>query len=56
MHLAESLAELVAQGFAAWEQAFAGVTRRVRGRFERRDWRGGLADAEERILLYVARK
>ena len=52
MHLAESLAELVAQGFAAWEQAFAGVTRRARGRFERRDWRGGLADAEERILLY----
>jgi isocitrate dehydrogenase kinase/phosphatase len=50
--LAESLADLAAHGFAGYADAFAGVTRRARGRFERREWRGGLADAEERILLY----
>jgi isocitrate dehydrogenase kinase/phosphatase len=52
VNLADSLADLVAHGFAAYADAFAGVTRRARGRFERREWREGLADAEERILLY----
>jgi isocitrate dehydrogenase kinase/phosphatase len=37
-----------------YERGFDEITRRARGRFERRDWSGAQADATERIALYKA--
>jgi isocitrate dehydrogenase kinase/phosphatase len=40
--------------YRKYEQGFEEVTRRARGRFERRDWSGAQADATERLALYKA--
>jgi isocitrate dehydrogenase kinase/phosphatase len=37
-----------------YERGFQEITRRARGRFERRDWSGAQADAAERLELYKA--
>src|SRR5438093_73456 len=37
-----------------YEHGFEEVTRRARGRFERRDWLGAQTDASERLELYKA--
>lgn len=53
---ASRLASLcVPEIFAAFEEhqaAFAEITRRAAGRFQRRDWSGAVADAVERLDLY----
>ena len=49
---ARLLAGLIRDGFEAYHARFAAVTRRARGRFQRRDWAGARADAVERIGLY----
>jgi isocitrate dehydrogenase kinase/phosphatase len=46
------LAELIARAFAAYYRQFRTVTRRARGRFERREWRAAQADASERLTIY----
>jgi isocitrate dehydrogenase kinase/phosphatase len=40
--------------YRKYERGFEEVTRRARGRFERRDWSGAQADATERLALYKA--
>jgi isocitrate dehydrogenase kinase/phosphatase len=45
-------AALVQGGFARYHEAFLTITARARGRFERREWKAGLADAAERLQLY----
>src|SRR3954449_6135045 len=40
--------------YQSYERGFEDITRRARGRFERRDWSGAQADATERIALYKA--
>src|SRR3954447_26090697 len=37
-----------------YERGFEEITRRARGRFERRDWSGAQSDATERLALYKA--
>src|SRR3990172_1459924 len=53
--LAERGASIIHQGFEAYHRDFLVVTRRARGRFERQDWPGALADARERLDLYGRR-
>jgi isocitrate dehydrogenase kinase/phosphatase len=43
----------VLDAFDAYREAFGAIGRRARGRFERRDWRGAVADAAERLDLYA---
>lgn len=45
-------AELIADAYEYYRAEFAAVTRRAPGRFSRRDWPGGQADAVERLDLY----
>ena len=45
-------AALVHEGFTRYHREFLDVTRRAGARFERRDWRGAIADARERLELY----
>jgi isocitrate dehydrogenase kinase/phosphatase len=52
---ADALAEAVHAAFAAWHAEFAGMTRRARGRFARREWRAARDDAAERLELYADR-
>jgi isocitrate dehydrogenase kinase/phosphatase len=40
--------------YRRYERGFEEITRRARGRFERRDWSGAQADATERLALYKA--
>jgi isocitrate dehydrogenase kinase/phosphatase len=40
--------------YRKYERGFEEITRRARGRFERRDWSGAQADATERLALYKA--
>jgi isocitrate dehydrogenase kinase/phosphatase len=40
--------------YQSYERGFEEITRRARGRFERRDWSGAQADATERLALYKA--
>jgi isocitrate dehydrogenase kinase/phosphatase len=40
--------------YQKYERGFEEITRRARGRFERRDWSGAQADATERLALYKA--
>jgi len=47
--LAERGASIIHQGFEAYHRDFLEVTRRAKGRFERQDWPGALADARERL-------
>ena len=53
--LAERGASIIHQGFEAYHRDFLEVTRRARGRFERQDWPGAVADARERLDLYARR-
>jgi isocitrate dehydrogenase kinase/phosphatase len=53
--LAERGASIIHQGFEAYHRDFLEVTRRAKGRFERQDWPGALADARERLDLYPRR-
>jgi isocitrate dehydrogenase kinase/phosphatase len=50
--LANMTAPAIAQAFEAYQDAFGSITRRSRGRFQRRDWHGAVADAVERLDLY----
>ena len=50
--LAEACAIAIRDAFADYHRRFAGITRRARDHFERRDWAAGRADAVARIELY----
>lgn len=45
-------AEYLRDAFLEYNAEFRTITRRAKARFERRDWKGGERDAEERIGLY----
>ena len=55
---ASRVANLAATGilsaFESYQRDFTAISRRARGRFERRDWPGAVADAGERLDLYGA--
>lgn len=48
----DAVAACILEGYAAYDRDFRRVTRWARRRFEARDWRGGQADAAERLGLY----
>lgn len=50
--LISSCPQIVYDGFIRYNQAFHRITRRARGRFEKRDWRGHQSDIVERVDLY----
>lgn len=50
--LANLAAPAIAEAFIDHQDGFAEITRRARGRFERRDWHGAVADAAARLDLY----
>jgi len=50
--LAQECAGAIRDGFFDYNSDFREITRRARGRFERRDWINGRKDAVERIELY----
>ncbi|MDH4031103.1 MAG: bifunctional isocitrate dehydrogenase kinase/phosphatase, partial [Chromatiales bacterium] len=50
--LAQECAGAIRDGFFDYNSDFREITRRARGRFERRDWIDGRKDAVERIELY----
>jgi isocitrate dehydrogenase kinase/phosphatase len=50
--LANESARAVLEAYDSYREAFAAIGRRARGRFERCDWRGAMADAAERLDLY----
>lgn len=50
--LARRGAGAILAAFADYERQFRDITRRARGRFERRDWHGMQHDAVERLELY----
>jgi isocitrate dehydrogenase kinase/phosphatase len=43
---------LIVQAFEEYQAAFGAITQRAKGRFERREWHGAVADAAERLDLY----
>ncbi|MEQ1632847.1 MAG: bifunctional isocitrate dehydrogenase kinase/phosphatase [Planctomycetota bacterium] len=50
--LAKQCAVYLHDAFLEYNAQFRTITRRAKGRFERRDWKGGQRDAAERIDLY----
>lgn len=50
--LANLAATAILEAFEGYHETFNGISRRAKGRFERRDWKGALADASERLDLY----
>ena len=50
--LASAVSLAIAAAFDAYQAEFLAITRRAKGRFERCDWRGAVADAAERLDLY----
>jgi len=50
--LSNLTATAIAGAFEVHRQGFDEITRRAQSRFEHRDWRGGAADAAERLDLY----
>ncbi|HET7600273.1 MAG TPA: bifunctional isocitrate dehydrogenase kinase/phosphatase [Gemmatimonadales bacterium] len=52
---AERAGAMVMGAYVAYTDEFAALTRRARGRFEARDWRGTQTDAAERLALYKER-
>ena len=50
--LALGIARALRDAFLEYNAQFRAVTRRAKGRFERRDWLGGQRDAAERVDLY----
>jgi isocitrate dehydrogenase kinase/phosphatase len=51
---AAEAAAVIGRGFDQYRDRFRELTRRAGGRFERRDWKGTLVDAIERLDLYGA--
>jgi isocitrate dehydrogenase kinase/phosphatase len=51
-HLAREAAVRIREGFAAYTDEFASITRRAKWRFQTRDWKGRNEDALERLDLY----
>jgi len=43
---------LIVDAFEGYQAAFSAITKRAKGRFERREWHGAVADAAERLDLY----
>lgn len=52
--LANVAATAIADAFFRHHDSFTAITRRAKGRFEARDWKGAIADAAERLDLYGA--
>lgn len=50
--LAAGIAAAIRDAFLAYNDEFRTITRRAKGRFESRDWKGGQRDSAERIDLY----
>lgn len=50
--LEHQVAASLRDAFLEYNAEFRTITRRAKGRFERRDWKGGQRDAAERIDLY----
>jgi isocitrate dehydrogenase kinase/phosphatase len=50
--LAGAVVPAIVGAFDGYQAAFIEITRRAKGRFERCDWRGTVADAAERLDLY----
>lgn len=50
--LALGIARALRDAFLEYNSRFRSITRRAKGRFERRDWLGGQRDAAERVDLY----
>lgn len=50
--LALGIARALRDAFLEYNAKFRSITRRAKGRFERRDWLGGQRDAAERVDLY----
>jgi isocitrate dehydrogenase kinase/phosphatase len=50
--LAQEVAFTICDDFSVYNTEFRAITRRARGRFEKRDWKGSQRDAVERIELY----
>jgi isocitrate dehydrogenase kinase/phosphatase len=50
--LVEEVVPTIVAGFDRYQTEFMGITRRAKGRFERCDWPGAVADANERLDLY----
>jgi isocitrate dehydrogenase kinase/phosphatase len=53
--VADGLAALLSDAFAAYHDSFRDITVRARGHFERRDWGRAQADAAGRLALYRVR-
>ena len=47
-----SVVPAIVAGFDRYQAEFMAITRRAKGRFERCDWQGAVADATERLDLY----
>jgi isocitrate dehydrogenase kinase/phosphatase len=50
--ITQGAVEAILQAFLGYQQRFAEITRRARGRFEQREWRLAQQDARERLDLY----
>jgi isocitrate dehydrogenase kinase/phosphatase len=50
--LANLEAAAIVEAFNAYRESFTEISRRAQGRFERRDWKGEMGDAVERLDLY----
>ena len=50
--LANLAAPAIVAAFEAYQDQFQALTRRARGRFEKREWRAALEDSTERLDLY----
>jgi isocitrate dehydrogenase kinase/phosphatase len=50
--LANLAANSVLEAFESYQDGFAAISRRARGRFSRCDWAGAVADGKERLDLY----
>ena len=50
----ERVAGAIYEAFDAYHAEFRAITRRGKGRFERRDWHGILDDARDRLACYTA--
>lgn len=49
---ADQAVPFIVEAFDEYQAAFSAITQRAKGRFERREWHGAVADATERLDLY----